>query len=202
MISLDQRKDIVTDTLKELSTHVTEDSTALQDAETKWKQVLALRLNHGNMLDLPFIADVPLIGQLEQQVASQKIAVAQLSQRYRARHPTMIAAMDSLNAAEQQLQQAIDTATSQVQTAYQTALQNYNQARSALAAQEADPPQSGPLRRRLLNLERETMSTKSSSNRSSSGCTRPRSAGPLKIKMGESWIGQKPPISRSRRNSN
>jgi capsular exopolysaccharide synthesis family protein len=138
MISLDQRKDIVTDTLKELSTHVTEDSTALQDAETKWKQVLALRLNHGNMLDLPFIADVPLIGQLEQQVASQKIAVAQLSQRYRARHPTMIAAMDSLNAAEQQLQQAIDTATSQVQTAYQTALQNYNQARSALAAQEAD----------------------------------------------------------------
>lgn len=138
MVSLDQRQDIVTETLKDLNAHVTQNAAALQDAETKWKQVLQIESTNGNFLDLPFIANVPLIGQLEQQVANEKIVVAQLSQRYRPKHPTMIAAMNSLNSGESQLQQAIKTAMAQIESSYQTSLQNYQQARAALAVQEAD----------------------------------------------------------------
>lgn len=155
MVSLDQRQDIVTETLKDLNTHVTQSAAILQDAETKWKQVLQVQARGGNLLDLPFIADLPLIGQLEQQVAMQKITVAQLSQRYRAKHPTMIAAMDSLNAAQAQLQQAVNTAMAQIQSGYQTALQDYTQARAALRAQEADALNLGHHAVEYSNMERD-----------------------------------------------
>lgn len=138
MVSLDQRKDIVTETLKDMNTRVTQTAAALADAETRWKQVLAVRSQSGDLLSLPFIAEVPLIGQLQQQVATQKIAVAELSQRYRAGHPQMIAALRSLNEAEFQLNQAINTVTAQVKSAYETALQDYSQAKAALVQQEAD----------------------------------------------------------------
>jgi succinoglycan biosynthesis transport protein ExoP len=138
MVSLDQRKDIVTDNLKAFNSYVTQASNSLQEAETRWKQVLECRQRGGDMLDLPFIAGVEIIGKLQQQVADQKIVVAQLSQRYRAKHPEMIRAMNSLQEAERQLQQAIGTVTAQVETAYQTALRNYSQAQAALMKQEDD----------------------------------------------------------------
>lgn len=138
LVSLDQRKDIVTDNLKTFNSYVTQASNALQEAETHWKQVRDIRQRGGDMLDLPFVASVPLIGQLQSQVANQKIAVAQLSQRYRAKHPQMIQAQHSLQEAQRQLQQAVDTVTAQVESAYQTALQNYAEAQAALAKQEAD----------------------------------------------------------------
>lgn len=138
MVSLDQRRDIVTERLKDLSTHLTQSSAALQDAQTKWKQVEEVQAAGGNLLDLPFIADTPLIEQLRQQVAAQKVALAQLSQRYRAKHPQMIAAMNSLREGERQLSQAIDTARAQVQAAFQTTLQDYTKAQQSLATQETD----------------------------------------------------------------
>jgi capsular exopolysaccharide synthesis family protein len=138
MVSLDQRKDIVTDNLKSFNNYVTQGSNALQEAETRWKQMLACRQRGDSLLDLPFIASVPIVAQLQQQVAAQKITVAQLSERYRAKHPVMIEAVNSLNEAQLQLQHAIDTSAAQVETEYQTALQNYTKAQQALASQEAD----------------------------------------------------------------
>jgi polysaccharide biosynthesis transport protein len=138
LVSLDQRQDIVTDKLKELNSYVSQTSASLREAQTQWQQVQASKTRGEDLLNLPFIASVPAVSQLVQQVATLKITVAQLSQRYRAKHPAMIQAVDSLNEAESQLQHAIDTTAAQVQTEYINALQNYQQAQSALAAQETD----------------------------------------------------------------
>jgi len=97
LISLDQRKDISTDTLKELASRVTQASGALQEAETRWKQVLAARKNGVDLLTLSFIASDPNVADLQKQVAPLRIAVAQLSQHYRAKHPKMIEAVNSLD---------------------------------------------------------------------------------------------------------
>lgn len=138
LVSLDQRKDIVTEKLKELNNYVTQSSSLLQDAETRWKLVETARQGGRNLLDLSFVASVPSVSQLQQQVANLTIDVAQLSQRYRARHPKMIEAVNTLEEARRQLQLAIATSVAQVESQYQTALQNYELARAALASQEAD----------------------------------------------------------------
>jgi len=136
LISLDQRKDISTDALKELASHVTQAAATLQEAETRWKQVLTARQKGNDPLTLSFIASDPNIIELQRQVAPLRIAVAQLSQHYRAKHPKMIEAVDSLNEGERQLKLAVATTTSQIEASYQGALQNYSQARSGLADQE------------------------------------------------------------------
>lgn len=155
LVSLDQRKDIVTEALKDLDKDVTDSSAALQIAETNWKEVEDCRRSGRSCLDLSFIASIPTVSKLQEDVASQQIVVAQLSQRYRAKHPQMIAAMATLQAAQKELLQAIDTATAQVQAQYQTALQNYRKAQAALATQEADSLRLDRYGLEYSNLERE-----------------------------------------------
>jgi succinoglycan biosynthesis transport protein ExoP len=144
LVSLDQRTDIDTETLKELNSLVTKTSAILQDAEIKLKQVKLAQANGRTLLELPFIASVPAVSQLQGQVAAQKIAVAQLSERYRDKYPLMISARRTLTQAEAELKQAIDTSAAQVDADYQTALQNNTRAQEARVAQE----------KQSLNLDR------------------------------------------------
>lgn len=155
LVSLDQRKDIVTERLKELSLYVTQGTAALQDAETRWNQVKEAQARGDDLLNLSFIASVPTVNDLQQRVATLRIEVAQLSQRYRAQFPAMIEANKSLAEAEQQLKQAIQTTTAQVESNYQTALQKLVQARDALAAQETDSLSLDRAAVDYTNLERE-----------------------------------------------
>jgi succinoglycan biosynthesis transport protein ExoP len=137
LVSLDQRKDISTETLKELNRAVTTSAADLQIAETRWKQVMAARQKGTDLLNLSFIAAEPTVSQLQSKVAEAKIAVTLLSERYRARYPKMVEATNALAEAERQLTQAIATTTSQVESNYQAAVQNHAQARVALTTQEA-----------------------------------------------------------------
>ena len=138
MVSLDQRKDIVTERLKALNQLLTESSARMQDAEVRWQQVQEVRRSGGSLLELTFIASSPGIQSLSQQVAAQKIAVAQLEQRYRAKHPRMIEAARSLSQTETELVRALETAASNVQNEFATARRTREQTAADLAAQEAD----------------------------------------------------------------
>jgi succinoglycan biosynthesis transport protein ExoP len=155
MVSLDQRKDIVTDNLKTFNNYLTACSNTLQEAETRWHQILDCRKRDDSLLDLPFIANVPIVAQLQQQVAAQKISVAQLSERYRTKHPIMIEAVNTLNEAQRQLQHAIDTSAAQIGTEYQRALNNFTKAQQALANQEADSLKLDHFAVEYSNLERD-----------------------------------------------
>lgn len=136
LVSLDQRKDISTETLKALNLEVTSSGAALQQAETRWKQVMTAKAAGTDLLTLSFIASDPIVTRLQQQAADAKVAVTKLSERYRARNPKMVEATNTLAEAEAQLQKAIQTSTAQVEASYKAALQNHAQARAALTAQE------------------------------------------------------------------
>ncbi len=115
MVSLDQRKDIVTERLKQLSLFVAQAEAKRNESETRWNQVQARKDSKEDLAKLPFIAQLPLVSQLTQQVASQKIAFAQLRERYRDRHPKMIEASNSLAQAERELTRAISSAASSIE---------------------------------------------------------------------------------------
>lgn len=138
MVSLDQRRDIVTEKLKMLSSLVTSSSTQLKETEVRWEQLQALRETGGDISELPFISNQPLIQSLTQQVAGHKINMAQLSERYRAGHPRMIEARNSLAQTERELERALASEAARVRSAYEAARSNYEAAQAALVEQEGE----------------------------------------------------------------
>lgn len=138
LVSLDQRKDIVTEKLKALNSYVTQTTTRFKDAEIRWNQVKERREGTAALTELPFIASQPLIGSLLAQLSAQKIAFAQMKERYKEKHPKMIEAVNSAAQTERELKKAIDSAIATIETEYQTTLLNDKEARAQLAAQEAD----------------------------------------------------------------
>lgn len=138
MVSLDQRKDIVTEKLKLLNSLLTQNSARMKESEVRLQQVQETKKSGESLANLTFIAAVPLIQNLSHQVAAQKIAVAQLQQRYRDKHPKMLEAVHSLSQTETELSRALETAASNIQSEYETNRRDYENARAELSAQETE----------------------------------------------------------------
>jgi capsular exopolysaccharide synthesis family protein len=137
MVSLDERKDIVTEKLKALGTEVTQANARLVDSQVRWNQVQDTLKNQGDLTDLAFIAQLPMVQGLMKEIATQKVTIADLAQRFRDKYPSMIAARQSLAQSESELAQALNNAAESVRNERETALRDYNQAKADLAAQES-----------------------------------------------------------------
>jgi succinoglycan biosynthesis transport protein ExoP len=155
LVSLDQRKDIVSATLQSRNQYADQTKARLKEAEIRWNQVQERQKSGGDLVELPFIATNPLIGQLTQQLAAQKIAIAQLRQRYRDKHPKMNDALKALTETERELKKATDTAAAAVESEYQSAVRNDAEARIALASATADSLELDRFAVDYNNLERE-----------------------------------------------
>jgi len=138
LVSLDQRKDIVTEKLKALNVYLTQSSSRKRDAEIRWQQVKDRLDSKGDLTELPFIANQPLIGTLKQQMAGQKIGLSQMSERYRSKHPKMIEAENSLMQTEREIARAIKSAAAAIESEYQNSISSEQEARGALVKQEAE----------------------------------------------------------------
>ncbi len=136
MVSLDQRRDIVTEKLKQLSLYAAQTGAKMNEAEIRWKQVQEHIAANKDLAELTFISQIPIINQLTQQVATQKIAIAQMRERYRDRHPSMIEATNSLAQGERELARALTSAAATVKSDYDTAVRNDQEARNALKQAE------------------------------------------------------------------
>ncbi len=133
--SLDQRKDIVTETLKALNSYVTQTGNVLKEAEIRWQQVQQRLESKGDLTELSFISGQGIIGSLTQQISTQKITIAQMRERYRDRHPKMIEAVNSLQQAEQELERALVAASASIKAQYEAAVASDKEARANLAKQ-------------------------------------------------------------------
>lgn len=136
MVSLDQRRDIVTEKLKQLSLYAAQTGAKMNEAEIRWKQVQEHIANNKDLTDLTFIAQIPIITQLTQQVSSQNITLAQMRERYRDKHPSMIEATNSLAQSERELTRALTSAAATIKSDYETAVRNDQEARNALKQAE------------------------------------------------------------------
>ncbi len=155
MVSLDQRKDIVTEKLKALNNYVTQTTSRLNEAEIRWRQVQERKATPALLLDLPFVSSQSLITELVQQIASQKIVIAQLREQYRDRHPKMIEAVNSLAQTERELSRAIDSTASMIEADFQTSKRNDDEARANLVRQEKESLDMDRYAVEYSNLERD-----------------------------------------------
>ena len=132
MPALDQRRDIVTDSLKAINSEVTRAGISLQAAENRRNQVREVRERRGDLSELPFIAGQAQITQLSQQLAAQKVTLSTLSNRYRDRHPMMIEAKNTLRQTEVELNKFIDLVCAQIESDYQATRSTFEKSRQEL----------------------------------------------------------------------
>ena len=138
MVSLDQRKDIVTEKLKAVSVAATLAEARLKEAEQRLKQIEECRAARGNLADLSFIGMQPGVQTLVQRVAAQKISVAELGQRYLPKYPSMQEAMKSLAQAEDELAKAVESAAMSIRNEHESARRAAEQAKTDLKNQELE----------------------------------------------------------------
>lgn len=136
MVSLDQRRDIVTERLKQMNASLAQLEARRTETEIRWKQVQERLESKEDLAKLPFISGLPLVSQLTQQIASQKISLAQMRERYRDRHPQMIEASNSLAQAERELNRALASAAASIDADFENAKRNEAQARADLKQAE------------------------------------------------------------------
>jgi len=137
-VSLDQRKDIVSESLKLANLEAQKAAVALQSAETRRNQIKEYREKNLELTGLSFIASQRLIEGLETQLAARKIEIAKLKERYRERHPDMIAATKSFVQNKLELEKAIASICDQVESEYQSALRHFQARAQELEKQKAE----------------------------------------------------------------
>lgn len=126
-LSLEQRKDIVTESLRTINLEVQRSHITLETAEIRLNQIKDHRQRSAELTGLQFIAAQPNIAQLSHQLAVQKIAIAQLSERYRDKWPAMIEARNAIAQTQRELEGAVNSVCNQIEAEYQSTRQNYDQ---------------------------------------------------------------------------
>ncbi|MDQ8188182.1 polysaccharide biosynthesis tyrosine autokinase [Pelagicoccus sp. SDUM812002] len=109
-ISFDQRLDIDQQEMISLNSYATQKEEARDRLTTQWGMIESARENGTELHNLSFIAASPRIGALLTAIATHRVEIARLSERYRHKHPRMIEATEALKAAETELAVASEEA--------------------------------------------------------------------------------------------
>lgn len=119
--SLDQRKDLIRESLKSANLEVQRAGVVLQMAETRVEQINDYRQRGTDLTGLSFIASQPLVAELRQQASQQRIAIAKLRETFRQSHPNMISATNALDQTQRELERAVNEICAQVEGERQAA---------------------------------------------------------------------------------
>jgi polysaccharide biosynthesis transport protein len=101
------RGGLVEDKLQELSTKLTAARAESQRIESELKQIHEIGDNIDALLAIPSIASSAQVNERRRDVAQLEATVAQLEQRYKTRHPKLIAARAALSEAKEALRRTV-----------------------------------------------------------------------------------------------
>jgi succinoglycan biosynthesis transport protein ExoP len=136
-VSLDQRKDIVSESLKVANLEAQKAGVVLQANEARLKLVRDYRAKGQDLTGLAFVAGQKLVEDLQQQLATRTIEISKLGERYREGHPDMKQARKSFDQTKLELERAVNSICDQVESEYNSALVNFNARQQELAKHTA-----------------------------------------------------------------
>lgn len=137
-ISVDERQNIAREQLTSLNNQKIEAQQIFDRLSTRWNQVQQVQESGGSLLDLNFIATSSNIPSLLQRLSEAKIGLAGLQERFRDKHPKMIAARQTLQETQQELQKAASEAAGRLKKDYENAKDNLESAKQRLATMEQE----------------------------------------------------------------
>lgn len=137
-VSLDQRKDIVSESLKVANLEAQKAGVALQGVDSKLSQIRDYRAKGLDLTGLAFIAEPKLVQELQQQLAARTIEVSKLKEKYRDGHPDMKQARKSFDQTKLELERAVSSICEQVQSEHNSAQANFKARQQELEKQKAE----------------------------------------------------------------
>jgi succinoglycan biosynthesis transport protein ExoP len=136
-VSLDDKQNVLSEKLKELSAKVTEAKSQRIVQETAYKQVEALGTDLNGLMMLPAVANHPAITDIRANIAKKESDVANLKQRYKAMHPKMMQAESELAEWKNALQKAVLNVPQTIRSSFEGAKAAEAALEQALKEQEA-----------------------------------------------------------------
>lgn len=130
------RSGMVEEKLQELNTKATAAKTERLRLEGELAQIEQAGDNLDALLSVPSIAAAPAVVERRRDVAQVEAAIATLSQRYKERHPRMIAAKAALNETRSALKQTVMQQPAVLKNAIEQARATENSLRTAASEQE------------------------------------------------------------------
>lgn len=136
-LSLEDTQNIVVDSLKDLNQRLGQARAERMKLEADYNQYKLIGNSDPKaLLAIPSIATSPLVLDAQRLVNDQRGEIADLSRRYRAEHPKYIQAQSRLAQVESDYEKTIVRVGGEVQTAYQSAVENESKIDAALKQQE------------------------------------------------------------------
>jgi beta-lactamase regulating signal transducer with metallopeptidase domain/protein involved in polysaccharide export with SLBB domain len=129
LTSLDQRRDMMWDTLKSANAEVVRTANLVTAAETQAMQIHFRRSKGAALTELPFIAEQSEVGAAMARLATMNANLADLQQRYRDRHPKLIEATKQVAEAKDQLAQAVEAVCARLDADLEGRRRNAEQAK-------------------------------------------------------------------------
>ncbi len=154
-VSLDQRKDIVSESLKVANLEAQRAGIVLQGVESRLNQITDYRSKGRDLTGLGFIAESKLVQELQQQLAARTIEVSKLREKYRDGHPDMKQARKSYDQTRLELDRAINSICEQVQSDFNSASANLKARQLELDKQKAESLHLEALAVEYSQIERE-----------------------------------------------
>lgn len=155
-VALDKDKDVALEKLRTLNQMATESAEQFRQGETSYLTLLRYQEEGRPLTDFRLIAQEPLVADLQAQLSSQRIIVAQIGERYREKHPQMIQAQNALREIESELKSAVESSVNKIVTSFEAAEANLAKVRQALAEQETETLRLSRLAVEFLTLENES----------------------------------------------
>lgn len=135
-ISLDDKKDIVGQKLKELSAKVTEAKSKRISLESDLAQINKLGMNIGALLGIASVANDPAVRDIQSNLSKYDSEFSAIKQRYLPKHPKYIATLSALNEWRNALTNAVLKIPKTIETAYSGAKSSEETLEIALREQE------------------------------------------------------------------
>lgn len=154
-VSLDQRKDIVSESLKVANLEAQRAGFVLQGVESRLNQIKEYRARSQDLTGLAFIAESKIVQDLQQQLAARTIDISKLKERYRDGHPDMKQARKSFDQTRLELDRAIMSICEQVQSEYNSSLVNLKARQQELEKQKSESLHLESLAVEYSQIERE-----------------------------------------------
>ena len=124
-VSFDASSDIDQQELLSLNEMLTNDKRLHDEAETRWKMVQQMYEQNLDLWDLSFIDTSTQVSELLSKLSVHKIDIAQLSKRYRDKHPRMIEARKAHDQTAKELQNTVDSEAKKIYNDFIRANQNF-----------------------------------------------------------------------------
>ena len=137
-VSVDEGENIAAQQLQQLNQILILDRNRFNELKTKVDLIKTYEQQGKPLWDLSFIAENPLVGELQGVRSSKNIEVASLKERYREKHPKMIEAVRGLAEVDTELSAAVDSAKAKIHADYAQSQTNYENSQKNLEIQQQD----------------------------------------------------------------